>query len=181
MADDAGSDDAGADDAPPPAARAGNQEQPLPLAALLLRLSAWLPPPLRVRATGARITLLAQFLMFGMAGLAGFAIDTITVYTLRHWVGLYVAGMLAYFTAATGTWFCNRLWTFRGQSADIWYVQWGRFLTANLAGFAINRGLYALLVTFWALAAREPVIAVFAGALAGMALNFNLSRKMVFR
>jgi putative flippase GtrA len=36
-------------------------------------------------------------------------------------------------------------------------------------------------VTFWELAARQPVIAVFAGALAGMTLNFNLSRKIVFR
>ena len=160
----------------------GHMPLPLPLATLLRRLAVWLPRPLRAAATEARITLLAQFLMFGMAGLVGFVIDTLTVYALRHWVGLYAAGVLAYFTAATGTWFCNRLWTFRGQGADIaWYVQWGRFLTANLAGFVINRGLYALLVTVWALAAREPVIAVFAGALAGMALNFNLSRKMVFR
>ena len=164
------------------AAGPDGQPPPLPLTVLLLRLSVWLPRPLRAAATEARVTLLAQFLMFGMAGLVGFVIDTITVYALRHWVGLYVAGILAYFTAATGTWFCNRLWTFRGQGAGVaWYVQWGRFLTANLAGFVINRGLYALLVTVWALAAREPVIAVFAGALAGMALNFNLSRKMVFR
>jgi putative flippase GtrA len=60
-------------------------------------------------------------------------------------------------------------------------VQWRRFLAANLTGFIINRGLYAILVTFVAAAARQPVIATFAGALAGMALNFNLSRKMVFR
>jgi putative flippase GtrA len=60
-------------------------------------------------------------------------------------------------------------------------VQWARFLTANLSGFIINRGIYALLVTFVAVAALEPVIAVFAGAVAGMMLNFNLSRKLVFR
>jgi len=101
---------------------------------------------------------------------------------LRHAVGLYVAGIVAYFTAATGTWFCNRLWTFRHMSrSDPWYVQWRRFLAANLGGFVINRGLYALLVTFVDLAAQQPVIAVFAGAVAGMTLNFNLSRKMVFR
>jgi putative flippase GtrA len=120
--------------------------------------------------------------MFGMVGLIGFAIDTATVYALRHPVGLYVAGIAAYFTAATGTWLCNRLWTFRYLTrTDPWHVQWGRFLTANLGGFAINRGVYALLVTFWDLAAQQPVIAVFAGALAGMTLNFNLSRKLVFR
>jgi putative flippase GtrA len=150
--------------------------------AVLLRVSAWLPASLRTHASEARIRMLAQFVMFGMVGLIGFAIDTGTVYALRHAVGLYVAGLVAYFTAATGTWFCNRSWTFRhiGRS-DLWYVQWRRFLTANLTGFIINRGIYALLVTFVAVAARQPVIAVFAGAVAGITLNFNLSRKMVFR
>jgi putative flippase GtrA len=154
----------------------------MPVTAFLLRLSAWLPAPLRTHAPEARIRVLVQFAMFGMVGLIGFTIDTATVYALRHAVGLYVAGIVAYFTAATGTWICNRLWTFRHMSrSDPWYVQWRRFLAANLGGFVINRGLYALLVTFVDVAAQQPVIAVFAGAVAGMTLNFNLSRKMVFR
>jgi putative flippase GtrA len=149
--------------------------------AFLLRMSDWLPASLRTYASEAHIRVLVQFVMFGMVGLVGFVIDTGTVYALRHAVGLYVAGLAAYFTAATGTWFCNRLWTFRhiGRS-DLWYVQWRRFLAANFTGFIINRGVYALLVTFVAAAARQPVIAVFAGAMAGITLNFNLSRKMVF-
>jgi len=109
------------------------------MTAFLLRLSAWLPRPLRLFASEARVRL-------------------------------------------TGTWLCNRLWTFRHLvSSHAWFVQWWRFLIANLGGFVINRGVYALLVTFVDVAAREPVIAVFAGALAGMTLNFNLSRKLVFR
>jgi putative flippase GtrA len=148
----------------------------------LLQLSAWLPGPLRAHASEARLRTLVQFVMFGLVGLVGFVIDTGTVYALRGFVGLYVAGLAAYFTAATGTWICNRLWTFRHVSRTApWHVQWWRFLTANLGGFVINRGIYMLLITFVGVAAREPVIAVFAGALAGMTLNFNLSRKMVFR
>ena len=154
----------------------------MPVTALLLQLSAWLPPPWRHRATEARIRMLVQFGMFGMVGLIGFLIDTATVYALRHAVGLYLAGIAAYFTAATGTWFCNRHWTFRHLAHTTpWHVQWRRFLAANLGGFVINRGLYSLLVTFVTVAAREPVIAVFAGGVAGMMLNFNLSRKLVFR
>ncbi len=152
------------------------------MTAFLLHLSERLPKPLRAYATEARIRLLVQFGMFGMVGLAGFAVDTGTVYALRHSVGLYVGGVLAYFIAATCTWLFNRLWTFRhiGRT-DPWHVQWRRFLAANLGGFIINRGVYALLVTFVAIAASQPVIAVFAGAVAGMTLNFNLSRKIVFR
>jgi len=154
----------------------------MPMTAFLLQLSAWLPRPLRLYASEARIRLLVQFGMFGMVGLGGLVIDTGTVYALRHAVGLYVAGVAAYFTAATATWFFNRLWTFRDMGGTApWHVQWRRFLTANLGGFIINRGIYMLLVTFVDIAAREPVIAVFAGAMAGMTLNFNLSRKMVFR
>jgi putative flippase GtrA len=162
--------------------RPGHADWPPPMTGFLLRLFGWLPRPLRAYVSEARLQLLVQFLMFGLVGLIGFVIDTATVYALRHAVGLYVAGLIAYFTAATGTWLCNRLWTFRHSArTDPWHVQWGRFLTANLGGFAINRGVYFLLVTVWELAARQPVIAVFAGALAGMTLNFNLSRKVVFR
>lgn len=154
----------------------------MPMTAFLLRLSAWLPGPLRAYASEERVRLLVQFVMFGMVGLGGLVIDTGTVYALRHAVGLYVAGLAAYFAAASCTWLCNRLWTFRHLGrTDPWHVQWRRFLTANLSGFVINRGVYMLLVTFMDVAAREPVIAVFAGAVAGMALNFNLSRKLVFR
>ena len=152
------------------------------MTALLLRMSAWLPGSMRTYASETRIRLLVQFAMFATVGLIGFVIDTATVYALRDAIGLYGAGLAAYVTAATGTWFCNRAWTFRHiVRSDRWHVQWRRFLAANLTGFVINRGVYALLVTFVAAAARQPVIAVFAGAMAGMTLNFNLSRKLVFR
>jgi putative flippase GtrA len=148
----------------------------------LLRLSDQLPRPLRAYASEARIRLFVQFLMFGMVGMVGLVVDTGTVYALRDSVGLYIGGLAAYFFGATTTWFCNRMWTFRHLGrTDPWHVQWRRFLAANLGGFLINRGVYMMLVTFVAAAARQPVIAVVAGALAGMTLNFNLSRKIVFR
>jgi cbb3-type cytochrome oxidase subunit 1 len=51
----------------------------------------------------------------------------------------------------------------------------------NAAGFVLNRGAYAALVTFVPLCAEQPVYAVGAGAIVGMFLNFSLSRTMVFR
>ena len=152
------------------------------MTAFLISLTNWLPPGLRAQATEARIRVLVQFAMFGTVGLIGFAADTATVYALWGALGLYVAGLAGYLSGATTTWFFNRAWTFRGQeSRDAWYMQWSRFLAANLPGFAINRGIYAALITFVDAAAHYPIIAVFAGALAGLTLNFNLSRKMVFR
>lgn len=150
--------------------------------AILIRAVAWLPPVLRAHATQDRITLLAQFISFGLVGLVGLAIDTATVYALRPLIGVYAALVAAYFTAATGTWYCNRRWTFSSAPrTEAWYRQWCRFVAANLSGFAINRGVAFMLVTYVAAAAREPAIAVFAGAVAGMTLNFKFSRALVFR
>ncbi len=149
--------------------------------ALLLRLATQLPPPARDFATAARIRMLVQFLMFGTVGTFGWVLDTATVYALRHHLGLYIAGLISYVVAATGTWLCNRLWTFRGSGSGPAHRQWARFLAVNAIGFVLNRGTYALLVTFAALCAAQPIFATAAGAIAGMFVNFSLSRTMVFR
>jgi putative flippase GtrA len=125
--------------------------------------------------------LLVEFMMFGAVGVVGLVLDTATVYALRYQLGLYGAGLVSYLVAATGTWLLNRVWTFRGRGSGSMHRQWGRFLLANLAGFVLNRGTYAALVTFVPLCAEQPVYAVAAGAIAGMFVNYNLSRTLVFR
>ncbi len=149
--------------------------------ALLLRLATQLPTTARDFATEARIRTFVQFLMFGTVGTFGWVLDTATVYGLRHQLGLYGAGLVAYVVAATGTWLCNRLWTIRGSGDGPAHRQWARFLGANAVGFLLNRGTYALLVTFVALCAAQPAFATAAGAVAGMFVNFSLSRTIVFR
>ena len=132
-------------------------------------------------ATVAQRLVVAQFLRFGTVGLAGFVIDTATVYGLRAELGLYAGGVVAYLTAATSNWLLNRIWTFRGRGSGPAHRQWAMFLVTNLAGFVLNRGTYALLVTFVAVADRQPILATAAGAAAAMFLNFSLSRRFVFR
>jgi putative flippase GtrA len=140
-----------------------------------------LPASLRRSATPGRLAIAAQFIRFGVVGLFGLIIDTTTVYGLRHTLGLYGAGLIAYLVAASGNWILNRLWTFRGQGTGPAHRQWAMFMVANLAGFVLNRGTYALMVTFVAAAAEQPVIATASGAVAGLLVNFTLSRRIVFR
>jgi len=149
--------------------------------ALLLRIATQLPTPARDIATEARIRLLVQFLMFGTVGTFGWVIDTAVVYALRAQLGLYGAGLASYCAAATFTWLCNRLWTFRGQGEGPAHRQWASFLAVNAFGFILNRGTYALTIAFIPLFAREPIFATAAGAIAGMFVNFGLSRAIVFR
>jgi putative flippase GtrA len=128
-----------------------------------------------------RLIIFAQFMRFGAVGLCGLVIDTATVYATRHSLGLYGAGLVAYFISASCNWMLNRTWTFRGQGSGPAHRQWGMFMIANLAGFVLNRGTYAILVTFVDAAAAQPVIATAAGSMAGMFVNFNLTRRLVFR
>lgn len=140
-----------------------------------------LPPSWQSSATPARVAMAAQFMRFGVVGLAGLVVDTATVYGLRHSLGLYGAGLVAYVFAATGNWVLNRIWTFRGLGSGPAHRQWAMFMVTNLGGFVLNRGTYAILVTFVAAAANQPVIATAAGSIAGMFVNFGLSRRLVFR
>lgn len=131
--------------------------------------------------TPSRMTLMRQFVRFGIVGLAGFAVDNATVYGLRGAIGLYWSGLVAYLLAATTTWALNRVWTFRGAGSGSMHRQWLSFLAANALGFVLNRGTYVLLISQSQLCWDNPVLAIFAGMLAGMFLNFHLSRTMVFR
>jgi len=148
---------------------------------LLSWLVPWLPPPLRRYATPARMAWLAQFMAFGCVGVVGFVVDTAVVYATRAQLGLYGAGLVAYLAAATGNWMLNRIWTFRGPHAGPAHRQWGLFIATNAVGFVLNRGTYALLVTFVPLCADEPVLAILAGTVAGVFVNFHFSRTVVFR
>jgi putative flippase GtrA len=56
-----------------------------------------------------------------------------------------------------------------------------RFLVANSLGLVLNRGTYAALIATVPLCVEAPVLAVAAGSVAGMIVNFTLSRQMVFR
>jgi putative flippase GtrA len=55
-----------------------------------------------------------------------------------------------------------------------------RFLIANSIGFVPNLGTYSALVHFVPFCRIYPVVAVAAGAICGMFVNFFLSRRLVF-
>jgi len=146
--------------------------------ALILRC---LPAGLRRLATAERVELARQFSRFGVVGLLGFTVDTACVYALRERFGLYLAGLIGWAVAVFGNWLINRLWTFRGQGEGPAHRQLLAYALVNIVGFVFNRGAYAVMVTFVAVAAAEPILATMAGAVCGMFFNFFLSRAWVFR
>ena len=56
-----------------------------------------------------------------------------------------------------------------------------RYLAANLVGGIVNYSIYAYLVSMFAFVRAYPVLGVAAGAMAGLGVNFTLSKFVVFR
>lgn len=124
----------------------------------------------------------SQFLRFSSIGVAGFLIDTAALYVaiVLGPLDLYSGRLFSYTVAATSTWALNRRFTFHAQRSHERLKEWGKFFAANLVGGAANYGVYAALVASSDTVAAWPIIGVAAGSVAGLAINFNLSRWLVF-
>lgn len=123
-----------------------------------------------------------KFLLFAIAGGAGFVVDTAVLYALKGGLGLYGARVISFLVAVATTWIVNRTLAFKGQQAGvpIWR-EFLHYLGAMILGGAVNYAVYALVVAIVPLAAEQPVIGVAAGVVAGMFVNFFLADKLVFR
>ncbi len=136
----------------------------------------WRPPPHLAALVG-------EFLRFGVVGTLGFLVDTAVLYAgLALGLGPWLGRALSYLVAATTTYTLNRVWTFRGRGDGRRPArQWLLFLLVNLGGFAVNYGVYGMLIALSPLVAAYPVLGVAAGSIAGLSVNFTLSRRLVFR
>lgn len=124
-----------------------------------------------------------QLLSFSIVGVIGFLVDTAALYVAIGLLGagLYGGRVISYLAAATVTWALNRRFTFEAQRSANRVAEWGRFLAANAVGGSVNYATYALLVMFCPFVATNPVLGVAAGSIAGLIINFSLSRYLVFR
>jgi putative flippase GtrA len=130
--------------------------------------------------SGARTGFAHHFVRFGIVGFFGLFWDTGTVYALRGFTGIYIAGTCGFLVAGTANWAFNRLWTFRGLDHAAAHRQLIAFLLANFIGFIVNRGIFFTLVTISLLCRNQPVIAIIAGTAGGLVFNYFLSKKYVF-
>jgi putative flippase GtrA len=119
---------------------------------------------------------------FALVGTSGFLVDAGVVFGLTELgVGVLAAQAVAFAVAVTVTWLGNRSWTFRDRVGRLTLPQeWARYVSANAVGWVVNNGVYGLVVLAVPFVAREPVWAVAAGSLAGLAFNYSATRRMVF-
>ncbi|MEI9885967.1 MAG: GtrA family protein [Rhizomicrobium sp.] len=134
-----------------------------------------------------RALLRSRFARFAAVGAAGFVVDE-AVLTVGHYLfGLdpYVARIVSILCAMTFTWWGNRTLTFAehaasGGAAEL-LGEWAKFVAANALGALANYAAYTLLVTFAARPLGHPLVATAIGVGVGLAFNFTLSKRFVFR
>lgn len=123
----------------------------------------------------------ARFLRFALVGAAGFVVDAGVLYAgVALGLGLYLGRACSYLCAATFTWALNRRFTF-AASGPPGLAEWLRFVLANANGGIVNYLTYAALVSWGPGLIGHPVLAVAAGSLAGLGVNFAASERFVFR
>ena len=87
----------------------------------------------------------------------------------------------SFLCASLVTWRINRRFTFGTASAGNWLLEWFRYFWASVAGALVNYLVFALLIMVSPAVARMPTLAVAAGSVAGMVINFVLYSRFVFR
>jgi putative flippase GtrA len=123
--------------------------------------------------------LIKQFVRFGAVGVIGFIIDAGLLYLLvRSGVNAYVGRAISFPAAVSATWYLNRAWTFRVH--DRTPGQYARYVAVQLAGACANYAVYAVYLSATARSAEAAIVALAAGSVAGLIINFTGTRALVF-
>ena len=123
-----------------------------------------------------------QFLRFALAGAVGFVVDVGVLYiALSLGLGYYLGRVVSFLVAAFTTWQINRRYTFPIRDGEHWTAEWLRYLLAMLGGGAANYARYAALIYALPKALFLPALAVAAGAIPGLMVNFLAARFWVFK
>lgn len=120
---------------------------------------------------------------FSMVGGAGFIVDSAVLLVLTEWLGLgpFIGRIPSFLAAATATWWLNRSWTFQQSSQKPMPLQWLQYLFAMKAGAAINLLVYSVALTVSDTIYSFPVLGVAIGSVAGLAINYSLAARLVFK
>lgn len=128
----------------------------------------------------------ARFLRFALVGTLGFAVDAgvLALLLASGIAGFHTGRCLSFLAAASFTWALNRRFTFadpegKGGSGTRG-GQWARYVAAMTAGAALNYAVYALVLHVLGYSVLLAPLAVAAGSIAGLGLNFLSASRLVF-
>jgi putative flippase GtrA len=129
-----------------------------------------------------RLRDLPQFIRFGIVGGIGFGVDVGVLYFVLYDLGFghYGGRVISYLAAATTTWYLNRNFTFIHARSENRSREWARFVALNTLGGMVNYFVYTAYISLHGVSMSAPAIGVAAGSLAGMIVNFLVSKHFAF-
>lgn len=128
------------------------------------------------------MTVLRQVQRFSLVGAIGFLLDAgllhvlVTIFDINP----YVARLISFLFAATGTWFLNRNFTFKDAAQRKINREWSQYLLFNSIGGGINYACFACCLFIFEVARAYPVLGVAIGSAVGLVFNFSASKYIVF-
>ena len=121
-------------------------------------------------------------LLFAFAGGIGYLVGASGLLPSAPWIGPYAGRILSFCAAVVSTWLVNRSLTFADRCSGLpLHREFLRYFILCLGGGSVNVAAYALLVYLFELTDWWLLIGLAVGSLAGMVVNFVLSRQFVFR
>jgi putative flippase GtrA len=129
-----------------------------------------------------RLDNLPQFIRFGIVGCIGYGVDVCVLYFVLYGLdfGHYGGRVISYLAAATTTWYLNRHFTFKHSRSENRSREWARFVALNTIGGTINYIVYSAYIGLYSTSMSAPAIGVAAGSLAGLIVNFLVSKRFAF-
>tara|TARA_R110000823_G_scaffold171736_7_gene304156 strand:- start:31866 stop:32309 length:444 start_codon:yes stop_codon:yes gene_type:complete len=122
-----------------------------------------------------------QISQFAFAGTVGYLADTFTLLLVYPWTGAYAGRFVSFSCAVLTTWLINRSLTFRHQrDGKPIHREFSLYFLSMLGGGAVNLLSYFLVVYLFTLPPSALPVAVAVGSLAGMLVNYSLSKRVVF-
>jgi putative flippase GtrA len=122
------------------------------------------------------------FALFAAVGAAGFLVDLIVLKIgLAAGLGKPAARLISLALAMHFTFAVNRTLVFARYRGANLRRQWIMYLLANSAGALVNYGVFLALTARGSWLADAPGLAVAAGSISGLVVNFAGSRLLAFR
>jgi putative flippase GtrA len=124
----------------------------------------------------------SDLIRFALVGAVGFCIDggLLSAFISFGW-DIIPGRFTSFFFAVSITWILNRLWTFRFRKKMSTQKEYAHYLGIQLFGALINLSIFLLLIKFFPLFIKAPLIPLAFGAAVSLLFNYMLSKATIFR
>lgn len=118
---------------------------------------------------------------FAGAGAIGFLIDggILTALHAAGWSALH-ARLVSMTVAITATWLINRRFALKPARELPRPIEYACYFLIQLAGAALNFGIFALCLHLWPSLSRVPIVPLAVGAAVAMFFNFGASLRTLY-